>query len=51
MEGDLADTSQASLAVVITVGVVGGLALTILTLALVNLIRTNREDTKSRLLN
>ena len=49
MEGDVADTSQASLAVVVTVGVVGGLALTALSLALLTLIRTNREDTKSRL--
>ena len=41
------DTSQESLAVVITVGVVAGLAIITLTIALVTLFRTNRQDSKS----
>ena len=51
VEEDVGDNSQESLALVITVGLVGGLALTILTLALVTLIRSNIEDSKSRVMN
>ena len=51
VEGDLGDHSQESLAVVITVGLVAGLAVTMLSVALVTLIRSNIEDNKSRLMN
>ena len=40
-----------SLALLITVGLVAVLALTMLTLALVTLIRSNIEDSKSRAMN
>ena len=45
------ENSMESLAVVITVGLVAGLAVTMLSVALVTLIRSNIEDTKSRLMN
>ena len=51
VERDLGDNSKESLALVITVGLVAGLALTMLTLALVTLIRSNIEDSKSRAMN
>ena len=50
VDGDVGDNSTESWALVITLGLVVVLSFTALGLALVTLIRTNREDNKSRVM-